>query len=429
MKRDWLYKVRTRIRNESKVQAPKGLLDDIKKEMNRRGVAPVYSTPKKSKTIPMWVYRSVSVAALLAVGLYLSDLLISPDSIGRIAITGNEDRTNVAPKPSMTVSDVIGNSSTQGTIHSVVQMVSTALTGSQDNTRENTLLACNEYTDETSYQRGGDSTEVTENPQLRSNSPEHNSGISLPLKKQNGTNQSRYNYTSANRKKEPSGFCFGTSYSGLGRTSSSAQGVLLTDANPYGDFEDGFLGTDNQGYVVGSEEMKTEARHYRPVKLGMSVSYNIDSRWSVQTGLTYSQLSSDFIYSNGNSNTTHSVKQRLHYVGIPINASYSLYRKKRINLYVTAGGEVEKLVKGEATQRIENTVSPNINSVKINEKPSVFSVNAALGGEFLFSKDISVYAEPGVSYHFNNGSNIENSYKDKPTNINLSIGIRVKLNK
>ena len=59
----------------------------------------------------------------------------------------------------------------------------------------------------------------------------------------------------------------------------------------------------------------------------------------------------------------------------------------------------------------------------------MFSVNAAIGGEYRFSEDLSAYIEPGVSRHFNNGSTVENIYKDRPTNFNLNIGIRVNLNK
>ena len=427
MKKDWLYKVRHRIRIERKVQAPEGLLDDIKKEMTRRGVAPVHSTSNRSKTIPMWVYRSAAAAALLAVGLYITDLLINPVSKDQMTVAEKRNKVNIVATPAITASNDSKKSCAQDAVHSMAQLFETALKSSQHSSQGNTLLADNENPDKITHITNSNPTETTDNPTAENSTAEKTPSTTRPPKGQTEISQSQDNYTLAKLQEEPSKFSFGTSYSGLGGTSGSAQGVLLTYADPYGDFEDGFSGNSHHTDFINSEERRTKTKHHQPIKFGVSVRYNINERWSVQTGLTYSHLSSDFAYSSGN--TSRSVKQRLHYVGLPVSANYSLYKKKRTNLYVRAGGEVEKLVKGETTQHIENAVSPNVNSTKVSEKSPVFSVNAAIGGEFRLSKDISVYAEPGVSHHFNNGSNIENIYKEKPTSLNLSVGIRVNLNK
>ena len=49
MKTDWLNKVQTRLRNEQHAQAPQGLLDDIKNEMHRRGMAPTCRPPRRRR--------------------------------------------------------------------------------------------------------------------------------------------------------------------------------------------------------------------------------------------------------------------------------------------------------------------------------------------------------------------------------------------
>lgn len=41
---------------------------------------------------------------------------------------------------------------------------------------------------------------------------------------------------------------------------------------------------------------------------------------------------------------------------------------------------------------------------------------------------MSAYVEPGVSRYFDNRSEVENIYKDKPTNFNLNVGLRIYLN-
>ena len=44
--------------------------------------------------------------------------------------------------------------------------------------------------------------------------------------------------------------------------------------------------------------------------------------------------------------------------------------------------------------------------------------------QYDFSKLVGVYLEPGVSYYFDNGSDVRTIYKDKPFNFNLNLGVR-----
>lgn len=45
--------------------------------------------------------------------------------------------------------------------------------------------------------------------------------------------------------------------------------------------------------------------------------------------------------------------------------------------------------------------------------------------QYNISSMVGIYAEPGLSYYFDNGSNIETIYSEKPLNFNLNIGLRV----
>ena len=49
---------------------------------------------------------------------------------------------------------------------------------------------------------------------------------------------------------------------------------------------------------------------------------------------------------------------------------------------------------------------------------------AMVGAEYLFSKHIGLYLEPGAVWHFNNDSPIDNVYKARPFDFNLSLGLR-----
>lgn len=82
---------------------------------------------------------------------------------------------------------------------------------------------------------------------------------------------------------------------------------------------------------------------------------------------------------------------------------------------------MEKLVKGTVSS--ENGLSGN-HDEKVRESRPQFSAKAALGGAYHFTSSLSVYAEPGVSYYFNNHSSVINVYKDRPTSFSLNVGLR-----
>ena len=56
------------------------------------------------------------------------------------------------------------------------------------------------------------------------------------------------------------------------------------------------------------------------------------------------------------------------------------------------------------------------------------SANAAAGIEYNLTNHLSIYAEPGASYYFKNGSDLETYYTDKPLKFNLNVGLRLNIN-
>ena len=166
-------------------------------------------------------------------------------------------------------------------------------------------------------------------------------------------------------------------------------------------------------YMAKQHEVK--AHHAQPVKVGVSLGYRLSSRWAVNTGVTYSYLSSNF------AEDKHVVeRQKLHYVGVPLTASYSFLLTRHAEVYVTAGGEVEKLVKG--SREMDNFEPDNL-----TEKRPQWSVKAAVGGAYHFTPSLSVYAEPGMTHFFDNHSSVVNVYKDRPTSFSLNIGLRFNI--
>jgi len=177
--------------------------------------------------------------------------------------------------------------------------------------------------------------------------------------------------------------------------------------------------------IVGNNEkdVYTKKKHRQPIKVGVSVSYHLSDRWSVGTGLTYSYLSSDL--TSGTDNSHYTTHQKLQYVGIPLNLSYVFYQHKRWSVYGTTGGMVEKCVKGKSTTDFTvNGKEETPRNDDVEEKKLQYSVNAAVGVQAKIANHVGFYLEPGLSYHFDNHSNVTNIYKDTPLNFSLGMGFR-----
>ena len=144
--------------------------------------------------------------------------------------------------------------------------------------------------------------------------------------------------------------------------------------------------------------------HRQPVRFGLSLRYRLTDCWSVESGLTYTRLSSDITTIILNETTV--TEQRLNYIGLPLNISYELWRSRYFGLYLSGGSTIEKC---------------------LNASPWQFSLNGAAGAEYKLTDFFSLYAEPGIGYYFKDGSSTPTIYKDHPLNFNLSFGLRLNL--
>lgn len=167
-------------------------------------------------------------------------------------------------------------------------------------------------------------------------------------------------------------------------------------------------------YLYGYEERQ---KHHQPIAFGLSVSYPLSEKWLLSTGITYTRLRSDFAsIING---TSISQEQTLHYLGIPLNAQYRLFHLGGLNVYLSGGGEADYNIKA----RFESMgVEQHIDRDRWQ-----FSVQGGVGLQYDVLPQLGIYVEPGVKYYFDNGSRLRNFFKDKPTSLNLQLGLRLNI--
>lgn len=171
--------------------------------------------------------------------------------------------------------------------------------------------------------------------------------------------------------------------------------------------------------MIPTADLYEETKHHQPISVGMQVGFHLLTKLKLSTGLVYTKVSSDFI--SGVSDTRTVSTQDLHYIGIPLNLSYSVWEYKGLHTYVTAGGEGAVNIK---------THTETDGEVKESKRDKMqWSTNASVGIQYDFIPQLGVYVEPGMKYYFDNGSQIENIFKDKKLNFNIQFGLRFNIGK
>lgn len=167
----------------------------------------------------------------------------------------------------------------------------------------------------------------------------------------------------------------------------------------------------------------TTVRHKKPVSVGLGVQKKLTDRFALETGLVYTQLNSEL---TAGGDSYYRQNQKLHYLGIPVKAFYTLYDSKKIDIYASAGAMLEKCVAGNLKtdyyidgEKVQSTKK----SLKAN--PLLLSLSASLGLQYKFSERLAVYAEQGVACSFDDGSSVASVRKEKPFNLSLLCGVRM----
>lgn len=418
MSKQWNKDIHDRLKDFQK-KAPDGLLDDIKSEMHRRGLSPV-PTDGSAATRPGRLLRAVSAAAILlivsligylwneSVSTYVTDLHhpseaqdirpialseLKPSATGRIAAVTPKPAARI-PKLNVSASDIlpIGQEA----------------------------AAEKEKPEQTEAKK--ESAQNLDKGLPKDKTPDISASHTGPA-------HHKPDWNAPSSRKKTSSFAMGTHISGVVAQMSLQSGEkpfigadIPDHANP--DKPDS---TSNEGSKASAHPnfrpQKKTVKHHQPIKFGISFRYNLKPRWNIQTGLTYSYLVSEF--SEEYAHQSEQTKQKLHYMGIPVQVGYQVWKKKRFNSYIALGGQAEKLVSGKATTLCwQNNDYCHSYTKSVSDKHLTFSALASIGAEYHLGHTVSLYAEPSVHYYFKNGSGLENHYTKQLLNFNLTIGLR-----
>lgn len=163
--------------------------------------------------------------------------------------------------------------------------------------------------------------------------------------------------------------------------------------------------------------------HDKPITLGLAVNKNIGKRWSLETGLQYSYLKSYFTLGTGNYRVDK--EQKLHYIGIPIKLSYQFMAYKRLSAYGSAGASIQIPLSGKT---YADYVIGGKSGYTTDWKtiPSIqWTVNTNIGIQYQFAPKLTLFVEPTLNWYIPNGSEVKNTWTERPFTLTVPFGIRL----
>lgn len=418
MEDKWIKDLRDKMAG-FEIDAPEGLWNDIE----RSAAGP---QPRRKRKFTAWLYPLSGAAAAIAILVSLL-FYVGNDDLNQIQMTpyAAESGNKVLPDDAATGAEMLAMNDDSG------QQVSTHKTSlcPKESHAESAVEYQEVMSENPTSDTDGETPTDVEEPQPESaESDVVDGGSQVPPGLLAGRSSSastvRDSWTSASKPRHESGFSIGI----------SSSGAFAVDLNK-GYLDNAYLASDAVwddspllGMLVGGDNRNviTDYEHHQPVRMGLSVKYAINNRLSLGSGVTYAILNSDIKHRTASRFV--SGQQRLHYVGIPLDISYRILSWKRLSLYGSAGVLGEKCVSGKIVSDYWTDDNSTTSVTESTEAlPFQISINASAGIQFDIIRQLGVYVEPGISYYFNDGTAVDNIYKDKPLNFNINVGLRLNI--
>lgn len=177
------------------------------------------------------------------------------------------------------------------------------------------------------------------------------------------------------------------------------------------------IATHNTGTI------EQEEHHDRPITVGLSLTKQLNDRWSLETGFQYSLLRSQFAM--GRNGYTINSKQSAHYLGIPLHLSYTFMQYRRLSAYGSAGITMHIPVNG-TLQHNYYVDWKKMYTKKEHITPSLqWQTGASIGLQYRLTPTIGLYVEPTLNWYIPTGSEIHTTWTEHPFVFTCPFGLRI----
>lgn len=400
---DWTEQLRQRL-NDAEVPAPENLWDSISQQLDAQGQqqdaedAQVAKKPHRVALLP-WA-AAASVVLIAGVGMWwqlrsntphIAMLEPTPHPISLTdnkAVVADASATNTKPSAINTKASAANTHISTTSTHAMLAYKDSALAPTASNKEEVMALAMaeqevqSEPIAEVSNSQGSARTLTARNTYALPRTQHQTSHTRWQMGVGTAGNMNRY---------ESSGPIYVNSLSAVNTEYA-----------------------DNEMFRVSPYEQDTKdvTHHDMPISIGFTASYSVTPRIALASGLVYTLATSSFQHGASMPKET----QTLHYVGIPLNLSYTIWGNSWLRTYVMAGAQADMNVKA--------TLKADGHKSDIDNDRAQFSVTGGAGVQLNVAQQLGVYVEPGVRYYFDNGSAVQTIFKEHPTNFSLQVGLR-----
>lgn len=440
----WLKHLSDKL-NDYEEPAPEGLWDDIAGSLSGDAAVPKLEKKRRAAVMPLWLRRVSAAAAVVAIAVAIwlaagidttkidqqpaetyTDNTLNNDNIPTLAETGTrrEAEKVMENTSSSTNIPVRSLASATGSVVATTQIADAATASHEINAnqekkinQENKAAKDNNALQDNKVDSVNiDKPTYSTSPTRRENIAENRQGYNQPI-------------ISAKKRAAASRLALNLYAANLTGASSSVRENGPTLRSQYMSGEGLAEFSDIQTVVKMSNTNKVvehKMNHKFPVRAGVSLRYDLNSRLALSTGLQYSYLASDFSW--GSNESFYSGTQKLHYLGIPVSLIANIWGNDRFSIYATGGMTMEKCIDGQtSTDYTLNGEYQARERTDATEKRLQWSATAAVGVQCRLVSRLSLYAEPGVCYYIDNHSSTDNIYKERPFNFNFNLGLRFTL--
>lgn len=374
--------------------------------------------PRK-RIIPWWAYVSVSAAATVALLLSLGNFFLQNESPVDIAGNVKENKEVVALKESTEITNspekvlVAEMRNPQVSKAGVVAVVQPVPVIYEEVKQADPLVAVAMPQKEVSVTTIPSSEAEKEVPVEKEESkPSAINSLKGKIE------EIEADWTEVIRKKEDRKVLLAA---GLGSGIGSSSASLPGRSRAYRHQSLVSLNTNYNNVLTPSDFNKKD--YLPPVTVGVTARLPLDERFSIESGLMYTYLTTKL---TGNTIAEYTAESNLHYLGVPLNLITSLFKENHWEIYVSTGGALEKGLRSDFRQYQDygSTLFSTVANTSIDGLQ--WSVNASLGVAYHLNENISLYLDPKLSYYFENDQPFS-IRSDMPLLVALNTGLRMSL--
>lgn len=191
-------------------------------------------------------------------------------------------------------------------------------------------------------------------------------------------------------------------------------------SSTYGRMSAGRMDFGTAGNLTETEETS----YLIPISTGIGVKFNFNDRWALGTGLNYTFLNRHFkgVYDYGGMENyqCNDVSNDQHFIGIPVEAFYTIISGGRLKFYTFFGGAVERCLYNKYSfdyYRSRQTLKQPVSGLQ-------FSADVGLGLQVNLTDNFGICIDPRVCYYFQNYLQPKSIRTVQPFQFNIGIALR-----